>query len=165
MPQILSKPIKPNPPPIEGLWCACWRLRTCQWAWGPYPLGAGRSQHAFVSIICVLCFNNPPSVTILFVCRIPSLFIWLWPVTQSRFVWRWRAIIIVICQHSRPEPRWERRRRALSQLIKLAQDIATMELASTRLICLRLALNFSVFYYEILNPLDHACNLAKQVFD
>ncbi|KAK5819376.1 hypothetical protein PVK06_024369 [Gossypium arboreum] len=29
----------------------------------------------------------------------------------------------------------------------------------------RLALNFSVFYYEILNSPDRACNLAKQAFD
>ena len=30
---------------------------------------------------------------------------------------------------------------------------------------LGLALNFSVFYYEILNSPDRACNLAKQAFD
>jgi len=29
----------------------------------------------------------------------------------------------------------------------------------------RLALNFSVFYYEILNSPDQACHLAKQAFD
>jgi 14-3-3 protein epsilon len=31
-------------------------------------------------------------------------------------------------------------------------------------ICLGLALNFSVFYYEIFNSPDCACHLAKQVF-
>lgn len=45
------------------------------------------------------------------------------------------------------------------------QDIANSELASTHPIRLGLALNFSVFYYEILNSPDRACNLAKQAFD
>lgn len=44
------------------------------------------------------------------------------------------------------------------------QDIANAELAPTHPIRLGLALNFSVFYYEILNSPDRACNLAKQVF-
>ncbi|GMI64877.1 general regulatory factor 2, 14-3-3 PROTEIN G-BOX FACTOR14 OMEGA [Hibiscus trionum] len=48
---------------------------------------------------------------------------------------------------------------------KSAQDIATAELAPTHPIRLGLALNFSVFYYEILNSPDRACNLAKQAFD
>lgn len=43
------------------------------------------------------------------------------------------------------------------------QDIALAELAPTHPIRLGLALNFSVFYYEILNSPDRACNLAKQV--
>jgi len=48
---------------------------------------------------------------------------------------------------------------------KAAQDIALAELAPTHPIRLGLALNFSVFYYDILNSPDKACNLAKQAFD
>ncbi|XP_031122841.1 14-3-3-like protein 16R [Ipomoea triloba] len=48
---------------------------------------------------------------------------------------------------------------------KAAQDIVVAELAPTHPIRLGLALNFSVFYYEILNSPDRACNLAKQAFD
>ncbi|KAG2558122.1 hypothetical protein PVAP13_8NG130200 [Panicum virgatum] len=48
---------------------------------------------------------------------------------------------------------------------KAAQDIALADLAPTHPIRLGLALNFSVFYYEILNSPDRACNLAKQAFD
>ncbi|PHT49799.1 14-3-3-like protein [Capsicum baccatum] len=44
-------------------------------------------------------------------------------------------------------------------------DIALAELAPTHPIRLGLALNFSVFYYEILNSPDRACTLAKQAFD
>ncbi|MQL73184.1 hypothetical protein Taro_005525, partial [Colocasia esculenta] len=47
---------------------------------------------------------------------------------------------------------------------KAAQDIA-VKLAPTHPIRLGLALNFSVFYYEILNSPDKACTLAKQAFD
>jgi 14-3-3 protein epsilon len=46
---------------------------------------------------------------------------------------------------------------------KIFQDIALAELPPTHPIRLGLALNFSVFYYEILNSPDRACNLAKQV--
>lgn len=61
----------------------------------------------------------------------------------------------------------ERKETAESTLTayKAAQDIANAELASTHPIRLGLALNFSVFYYEILNSPDRACNLAKQAFD
>merc|ERR1712007_408983 len=46
-----------------------------------------------------------------------------------------------------------------------ASGIALAELDSTHPIRLGLALNFSVFYYEILNSPDRACALAKQAFD
>ena len=48
---------------------------------------------------------------------------------------------------------------------KAASDLAEIELASTNAIRLGLALNFSVFYYEILNSPDRACRLAKTAFD
>ncbi|XP_024971913.1 14-3-3-like protein [Cynara cardunculus var. scolymus] len=54
---------------------------------------------------------------------------------------------------------------ALTYQIHIMQDIANTELAPTHPIRLGLALNFSVFYYEILNSRDRACNLAKQAFD
>lgn len=47
----------------------------------------------------------------------------------------------------------------------LATEEATKELAPTHPIRLGLALNFSVFYYEIFNSSDEACRLAKQAFD
>jgi len=43
------------------------------------------------------------------------------------------------------------------------KDIAAADLPSTHPIRLGLALNFSVFYYEILNQSDKACDMAKQV--
>lgn len=48
---------------------------------------------------------------------------------------------------------------------KAASDISTSELVPTHPIRLGLALNFSVFYYEILNSPDRACRLAKAAFD
>ncbi|ANZ78030.1 Post-transcriptional level proteome regulator [Komagataella phaffii CBS 7435] len=48
---------------------------------------------------------------------------------------------------------------------KSASDVAVTELPPTHPIRLGLALNFSVFYYEILNSPDRACHLAKQAFD
>ncbi|KAK2861618.1 hypothetical protein Q5P01_001151 [Channa striata] len=46
-----------------------------------------------------------------------------------------------------------------------AFDISKKDMQPTHPIRLGLALNFSVFYYEILNSPDQACSLAKQAFD
>jgi len=48
---------------------------------------------------------------------------------------------------------------------KAASDISASELVPTHPIRLGLALNFSVFYYEILNSPERACRLAKAAFD
>jgi 14-3-3 protein epsilon len=48
---------------------------------------------------------------------------------------------------------------------KAASEIAQVDLPPTHPIRLGLALNFSVFYYEILNSPERACHLAKQAFD
>ena len=44
-----------------------------------------------------------------------------------------------------------------------AFDISKSSMQPTHLIRLGLALNFSVFYYEIMSSPDRACHLAKQV--
>ncbi|EEB07183.1 14-3-3 family protein Rad24 [Schizosaccharomyces japonicus yFS275] len=62
----------------------------------------------------------------------------------------------------------EKRQQAADESLagyKVASEIALAELAPTHPIRLGLALNFSVFYYEILNSPDRACHLAKQAFD
>nr|QVG73986.1 FT6 [Tamarix hispida] len=61
------------------------------------------------------------------------------------------------------------RKEAADQSLK-AYEAATAaaeegQLPPTHPICLGLALNFSVFYYEILNSSERACHLAKQAFD
>merc|ERR1712113_1226472 len=48
---------------------------------------------------------------------------------------------------------------------KSSSDTAVTELPPTHPIRLGLALNFSVFHYEILNSPDRACQMAKQAFD
>lgn len=48
---------------------------------------------------------------------------------------------------------------------KAATEVAQTDLAPTHPIRLGLALNFSVFYYEILNSPERACRLAKTAFD
>jgi len=51
------------------------------------------------------------------------------------------------------------------QSYKSASEAAAAELKTTHPIRLGLALNFSVFYYEVLNDPQKACQLAKQAFD
>jgi len=60
-----------------------------------------------------------------------------------------------------------RRESAENSLIayKTASDIAASELPPTHPLRLGLALNFSVFYFDILNSPDRACHLAKRAFD
>merc|ERR1712202_82227 len=61
----------------------------------------------------------------------------------------------------------QRKEAAESSLLayKEASDNANKSLTPTHPIRLGLALNFSVFYYEILNSPDRACRLAKAAFD
>ncbi|EGR32871.1 hypothetical protein IMG5_068480 [Ichthyophthirius multifiliis] len=46
-----------------------------------------------------------------------------------------------------------------------ASEIANTQLSTTHPIRLGLALNFSVFHYEVMNDPSKACNLAKTAFD
>lgn len=48
---------------------------------------------------------------------------------------------------------------------EVASGIANSELTPTHSLRIGLALNFSVFYYEILNNPEKACKLAKDAFD
>ncbi|KAG9144290.1 hypothetical protein Leryth_016941 [Lithospermum erythrorhizon] len=60
------------------------------------------------------------------------------------------------------------RKAAADQALKAyeaATATASSDLPPTNPIRLGLALNFSVFYYEILNSPERACHLAKQAFD
>ncbi|XP_057749924.1 14-3-3-like protein C [Arachis stenosperma] len=62
----------------------------------------------------------------------------------------------------------DERKEAADQSMKAYQAASTTaeaELPPTHPIRLGLALNFSVFYYEILNSPERACHLAKQAFD
>ena len=58
----------------------------------------------------------------------------------------------------------EKARQGALQSYKEA-EVAGRELPACNPIKLGLALNFSVFYYEVLNDPAKACNLAKQAFD
>ncbi|XP_052185879.1 14-3-3-like protein GF14 iota [Diospyros lotus] len=62
----------------------------------------------------------------------------------------------------------QERKEAADQSLKgyeAASATANTDLPSTHPIRLGLALNFSVFYYEIMNSPERACHLAKQAFD
>lgn len=70
-----------------------------------------------------------------------------------------RAVWVPICPSDLSSREWS----ADDSHVNGLQDIANCELAPTHPIRLGLALNFSVFYYEILNSPERACRLAKQV--
>ncbi|KAK6242659.1 14-3-3 domain - like 2 [Theobroma cacao] len=62
----------------------------------------------------------------------------------------------------------QERKEAAEQSLKgyeAASAAANTDLPSTHPIRLGLALNFSVFHYEIMNSPERACHLAKQAFD
>ncbi|KAK4261010.1 hypothetical protein QN277_004064 [Acacia crassicarpa] len=62
----------------------------------------------------------------------------------------------------------EEKKEAADQSMKayeIASATANNELPSTHPIRLGLALNFSVFHFEIMNSAESACKLAKQAFD
>lgn len=62
----------------------------------------------------------------------------------------------------------QERKEAADQSLKAyeaASKTAETDLSPTHPIRLGLALNFSVFYYEIMNSPERACHLAKQAFD
>eukprot|EP00798_Chlamydomonas_sp_ICE-L_P012101 gene12101-15213_t len=69
-----------------------------------------------------------------------------------------------IAEFKTDDPRKEAAENTLGAY-KSAQEKAVAELTSTNPIRLGLALNFSVFYYEVMNQPDQACSLAKQAFD
>lgn len=89
--------------------------------------------------------------------------------------WRWRETILDISENSYQETSKHTsdvndfiRRKSVIQAAQDSYKVATTEaelLKSTHPIRLGLALNYSVFYYEILNSPDHACKLAKAAFD
>ena len=54
---------------------------------------------------------------------------------------------------------------ACLEAYKVASHIANIKLTPTHPIRLRLALDFSLFYYKILIVPDKACQLAKKAFD
>ncbi|GKE14582.1 14-3-3 domain-containing protein, partial [Tanacetum coccineum] len=55
--------------------------------------------------------------------------------------------------------------RVYYELSPAATAIAETDLPPTNPIRLGLALNFSVFYYEIIANTERACNMAKQAFE
>mmetsp|Transcript_2078 Transcript_2078/g.3330 ORF Transcript_2078/g.3330 Transcript_2078/m.3330 type:complete len:304 (-) Transcript_2078:292-1203(-) len=69
-----------------------------------------------------------------------------------------------LAEFQAPEERKVSTQGALEAYEKASQN-ATESLPPTHPIRLGLALNFSVFYYEIMGSPDRACHLAKQAFD
>eukprot|EP00923_Selenidium_pygospionis_P019605 GHVN01034238.1.p2 GENE.GHVN01034238.1~~GHVN01034238.1.p2 ORF type:complete len:174 (+),score=18.85 GHVN01034238.1:303-824(+) len=64
-----------------------------------------------------------------------------------------------------PEGQKEEPAKKAQEAYETATEIAAQELSPTHPIRLGLALNFSVFYYEIMNNPEQACKMAQQAFD
>eukprot|EP01066_Platyproteum_vivax_P010112 Platyproteum_vivax@DN4498_c0_g1_i3.p1 len=64
-----------------------------------------------------------------------------------------------------PEGQKQEPAQKAQEAYEAATSIATTDLNSTHPIRLGLALNFSVFYYEIMNNPEQACKMAQQAFD
>eukprot|EP01017_Pseudomicrothorax_dubius_P006778 TRINITY_DN119_c0_g3_i5.p1 TRINITY_DN119_c0_g3~~TRINITY_DN119_c0_g3_i5.p1 ORF type:complete len:282 (-),score=106.80 TRINITY_DN119_c0_g3_i5:240-1085(-) len=69
-----------------------------------------------------------------------------------------------ICEYATADLHSKSSQSAL-EAYKAASDIANTELKTTDPIRLGLALNFSVFHYEVMNDPQKACQLAKKAFD
>ena len=69
-----------------------------------------------------------------------------------------------LCEVGDDDSRNETNEKA-AEAYKKAYELCEKHLKSTNPIRLGLALNFSVFYYEICNKPDDACTLAKEAFD
>jgi 14-3-3 protein epsilon len=69
-----------------------------------------------------------------------------------------------VCEFAKAALRDENSTKALASY-QSALDVATNELPPTHPTRLGLALNFSVFYYEIMQNQTKACEMAKQAFD
>ncbi|CAJ0934106.1 unnamed protein product [Ranitomeya imitator] len=74
-------------------------------------------------------------------------------------------VIRVIMGHYGLSSRWTGTVANSQQAYQEAFEISKSEMQPTHPIRLGLALNFSVFYYEILNSPEKACSLAKSAFD
>ncbi|CAK88926.1 unnamed protein product (macronuclear) [Paramecium tetraurelia] len=76
-----------------------------------------------------------------------------------------KETITDISQNIQVEININRLQKEHQKLTHKASNVANSELKTTNPIRLGLALNFSVFYYEVLNDPTKACSLAKQAFD
>lgn len=88
----------------------------------------------------------------------------MWAVDVSNLVFRQGDYNRYLAEIATASERDEVAKRSLDAY-KVATDIGTAELQPTHPIRLGLALNFSVFYYEIMNKPQQACQIAKQAFD
>lgn len=112
---------------------------------------------SIISFLLLIYFKLPPSITsrIISKSRVSNFEWGIWSIACNS--------IIVDFFYPQKSLSFGNSPYVISDIFSSMQDIANSELPPTHPIRLGLALNFSVFYYEILNSPDRACNLAKQV--